>query len=242
MKRIVVCPSCKIKMQIFDIGKEINQKCPRCKNSFDIHPVKDKGKTADKGAKEQPKDEAAKKTEPEAPKSEAAKVTEPEAPKSELPEVKEEPKSADKPADKKITIKPPTQSTAKTDASTSDKKPATDAKTAEADKPAADAKTAEADKSAVDVKAAEVEKPAQESDKAAGSLKKSKAACKPATPATPVSAPLPAAVVAGFSGMQFKILFVMLLVMIIIQLVFAKRQMTQLSIVNDNLKVIHKKL
>jgi len=40
MKRIVECPSCKTKMQIFDLGKILKQKCPRCKNDFEITPEK----------------------------------------------------------------------------------------------------------------------------------------------------------------------------------------------------------
>ncbi|MDD2600548.1 MAG: hypothetical protein PHO37_15205 [Kiritimatiellae bacterium] len=232
MKRIVVCPSCKIKMQIFDIGKEINQKCPRCKNSFDIHPVqdKDKSKTADKDVKEQPEEQADKAPQTEPPKSKTAQVSEAETPGSEPPDAKAEPKSADKPAEKEIMVKPPVQSSANVEAISTAEKP--------------EAETAiDTKKSAVEAKNAEATKAAAESTKTAGSFKKSTLTPKPALPATPATEPQPSpTVIAGFSGMQFMILFVMLLAMIIIQLVFAKRQMSQLSIVNDNLKVIHGKL
>jgi phage FluMu protein Com len=40
MKRVVECPSCETKLQVFDTGKGAKQKCPRCKNEFDINPEK----------------------------------------------------------------------------------------------------------------------------------------------------------------------------------------------------------
>ena len=36
MKRIVTCPKCEAKLAIFDLGKPINQKCPKCGNAFVI--------------------------------------------------------------------------------------------------------------------------------------------------------------------------------------------------------------
>lgn len=34
MKRIIKCPKCEAKLAVFDIGKPINQKCPKCGNAF----------------------------------------------------------------------------------------------------------------------------------------------------------------------------------------------------------------
>lgn len=34
MKRIVQCPKCESKLAVFDLGKPINQKCPKCGNAF----------------------------------------------------------------------------------------------------------------------------------------------------------------------------------------------------------------
>lgn len=34
MKRIVQCPKCAAKLAVFDLGKPINQKCPKCGNVF----------------------------------------------------------------------------------------------------------------------------------------------------------------------------------------------------------------
>lgn len=249
MKRIVVCPSCKIKMQIFDIGKEINQKCPRCQNSFDIHPVKPEGKSKNEGAKEQPNTESAPVT--EAPQNEPAKVaatTAPtevkETPKSEPPEVKEAPKSTEQPAEKKIMVKPPTPSALKTTPATGEKsvadktningKSATDI--TDATEKSADTKPGD------EVKQDNGKKPALESTKPTGFVKKPAAATKPIPTALPTSEPRVEPPLAGFSKMQFMILLVLLLTAIIIQVVFAKNQMKQISVINDNLKVIHSKL
>jgi len=62
MKRIVTCPKCEAKLAVFDLGKPINQKCPKCGNAFVIESEEDKeavktveaadtGKPASDGAK-----------------------------------------------------------------------------------------------------------------------------------------------------------------------------------------------
>ncbi|MCL2104002.1 MAG: zinc-ribbon domain-containing protein [Kiritimatiellaeota bacterium] len=38
MKRIVQCPKCEAKLSVFDLGKPISQKCPKCGNTFDVMP------------------------------------------------------------------------------------------------------------------------------------------------------------------------------------------------------------
>ncbi len=43
MKRIVQCPKCEAKLAIFDLGKPISQKCPKCGNAFVVDS--DAGKT-----------------------------------------------------------------------------------------------------------------------------------------------------------------------------------------------------
>ena len=166
MKRIVECPSCKTKMQIFDIGKEINQKCPRCQNNFEIHP-------------EEKEDSKKKKA-----------VTE-------------------KPAEKKI-IKKSAAAVKKTKTKTYKRSIDTTNKPITSTKPTPTPAPAPA--------------PA------------------PAPPAATAPEPLPEPHPAGFSRMQFIILFVLLVIAIIIQVVFAKKQMAQLSIVNKNLQTIHNKL
>lgn len=36
MKRIVQCPKCETKLSVFDLGKPISQKCPKCANTFEV--------------------------------------------------------------------------------------------------------------------------------------------------------------------------------------------------------------
>ena len=36
MKRIVQCPKCEAKLSVFDSGKPISQKCPKCANTFEV--------------------------------------------------------------------------------------------------------------------------------------------------------------------------------------------------------------
>lgn len=38
MKRIVQCPACGAKLSVFDLGKPITQKCPKCEHTFDVMP------------------------------------------------------------------------------------------------------------------------------------------------------------------------------------------------------------
>lgn len=45
MKRIVKCPKCEAKLAIFDLGKPINQKCPKCGNAFVIESEEKKEPT-----------------------------------------------------------------------------------------------------------------------------------------------------------------------------------------------------
>ena len=44
MKRIVQCPKCQTKLSVLDLGKPIKQKCPKCKETFDIES--EEGKSA----------------------------------------------------------------------------------------------------------------------------------------------------------------------------------------------------
>ena len=42
MKRIVQCPKCQAKLSVFDFGKPINQKCPKCSENFVIESIEKK--------------------------------------------------------------------------------------------------------------------------------------------------------------------------------------------------------
>lgn len=53
MKRIVACPKCEAKLSVFDTGKPINQKCPKCGHAFVISA--EGAKSAEEAAAEAPK-------------------------------------------------------------------------------------------------------------------------------------------------------------------------------------------
>ena len=42
MKRIIKCPKCESKLAVFDIGKPISQKCPKCGNAFVVESEENK--------------------------------------------------------------------------------------------------------------------------------------------------------------------------------------------------------
>jgi len=47
-KRVVTCPECEVKLSVFDFGKPINQKCPKCSKTFVIESEeKDEAEKAD---------------------------------------------------------------------------------------------------------------------------------------------------------------------------------------------------
>jgi len=88
MKRIVQCPNCEAKLAVFDLGKAVSKKCPRCGTAFDI--PSEEGKSAE----EKPAAAEPAKAEPAAPAPAAAE--------------KPAEKPAETPAEKKeITVKKP---------------------------------------------------------------------------------------------------------------------------------------
>ena len=50
MKRTITCPKCEAKLAVFDLGKPINQKCPKCGNAFVVES--EEKKDAAKGAED----------------------------------------------------------------------------------------------------------------------------------------------------------------------------------------------
>ena len=55
MKRIITCPKCEAKLSVFDLGKPINQKCPKCGNTFVVESTE---KTTDPAKRESTEGEA----------------------------------------------------------------------------------------------------------------------------------------------------------------------------------------
>ncbi|MDR2850397.1 MAG: FYDLN acid domain-containing protein [Verrucomicrobiota bacterium] len=92
MKRVVTCPNCETKLAVFDLGKPINQKCPKCGNAFVVES-------------EEKKDSAAGEEKAvETPKAEAPKVV--DAPvKAEAPKVADAPVKKETPAPVKEPVK-----------------------------------------------------------------------------------------------------------------------------------------
>ena len=108
MKRIVQCPKCETKLSVFDSGKPINQKCPKCRESFVIASEEAKAVAPEKPIP------SATLAQPEVKIEKAAdpKVEAKTGPKEETkPEAKAEVK-----ADSKAEVKPETKADAKTDA------------------------------------------------------------------------------------------------------------------------------
>jgi len=111
MKRIVQCPKCQAKLAVFDMGKPINQKCPKCSETFVIESEQSKktddAKTPPPKADAQPEVKTEKASEPKV----EAKTELPVETKAEAkPEVKAEAK-----ADSKADVKPEVKAEAKTE-------------------------------------------------------------------------------------------------------------------------------
>ena len=137
MKRIIPCPKCEAKLAVFDLGKPINQKCPKCGNAFTIESEE---KKADEKKPEEAVKTPAEKTETAGPaKPEEAKKTEEAAktPEPAKPEVSEKPGAAPvaaapaaedkKPAEtkeKEITLKKPADAPAPAAKPRAESKPA----------------------------------------------------------------------------------------------------------------------
>lgn len=126
MKRIIPCPKCEAKLAVFDLGKPINQKCPKCGNAFVVEseekkPAEKKDEPAAQPAETavastqpvpgQPAAAPAKPAEEPKPADTAAKPAEPEkAKETEKPsDAPAAPAAAEKKADapKEIQLKKP---------------------------------------------------------------------------------------------------------------------------------------
>lgn len=125
MKRIVTCPKCEAKLAVFDLGKPINQKCPKCGNAFVIEseekkeavkpaeaadvvkPASDDAKTAEASSRDDTKaGKAVKAAEGKEPKDKPA--DKPDGPATEKKDaVGEKTENADKPSDKSPDKKEP---------------------------------------------------------------------------------------------------------------------------------------
>ena len=121
MKRIVQCPKCQAKLSVFDMGKTIHQKCPKCGETFVIEsepsPKTDEAKTPPPKADAQPEVKTEKAAEPKVEvKTELPAETKAEPKTDAKPEIKAEAK-----ADSKTDAKTETKSEAKPETKTESK-------------------------------------------------------------------------------------------------------------------------
>lgn len=100
MKRVVQCPKCETKLSVFDSGKPINQKCPKCRESFVVESEEAKSAGADKPADATAVPAAEKKA---------------DQPTDAKLEAKAEDKGDAKPADSKVEAKPDVKAEEKTE-------------------------------------------------------------------------------------------------------------------------------
>ncbi len=98
MKRVIQCPKCQAKLSVFDIGKPINQKCPKCGNAFVVDSEDAKPAVDAKNETPVPAEAVAEKSAPATPKTNTGKQAKNKGDeKSEVqPEVKTEPKTEGK--------------------------------------------------------------------------------------------------------------------------------------------------
>ena len=57
MKRTITCPKCEAKLAVFDLGKPINQKCPKCGNTFVVDSEEKKDAVKEPEVKAEKKEE-----------------------------------------------------------------------------------------------------------------------------------------------------------------------------------------
>ena len=56
MKRTITCPKCETKLSVFDLGKPISQKCPKCGNNFTVESEEKKDAAKDSASEPEKKD------------------------------------------------------------------------------------------------------------------------------------------------------------------------------------------
>ncbi len=221
MKRIIQCPKCEAKLSVFDTGKPINQKCPKCGNSITLDSTNssDEDKQDDKAATSDKNPEPEKKLPADGKTAENKGGTKENKESDKPAECKEGPKAentSDKPAEGK-------------DRAKDGKAP---------DKPA------EGKDGAKDSK--ESDKPAESKDDAKESKKSDK---KPQTKTTPVSSAalddldsLHIPETAGTGGLSKAIVIGALVIIIIMQMITKRSADKQYKTLIEHLQYIEKNL
>lgn len=235
MKRIVKCPKCEAKLAVFDLGKPINQKCPKCGNAFVIEsesqkPEENKAEPAKAPATEPV---APAKTETAAEKTEPAKDT---AAKTEKP--------AAAPAEiKKDTVPAETKKDAVPTEAKKENAPAAEAKKDETPaevKKEASAKAAEDVKKETPAKDKEIKVKKPEESKAPAAKPRFPAKAATETPDFSDASDLPPA--GGTSLFSTAIVVGLLIFVIVIQLMVKVRADKQYSVLATKLERIEAKI
>lgn len=219
MKRTIQCPKCESKLAVFDTGKPIKQRCPRCGNAFEVASEEKKEAAASKLAEKKSKKITAPVTvSPEATEAAPVPVAAPEA----------------TPALAADAAVPTTEPKADAAAPTTEPK----AETAAAEK-AADA--AAPDPAPAPDASATASAPAAAPDKKEITLKKpvgrpASSASRPATPAPADAAsvePMPAH---GVSFLHIVVLFGLIILVIIAMVVNTKKTQNRMTKIEDAIR------
>ena len=213
MKRIIQCPKCQAKLAVFDLGKPINQKCPKCGNAFVVESESQKAPVE------------------EAP---VAAATAEAAPAAAKPETAPE-KAGETPVEasgEKDAVKPPTKKNGKVkadkpaEAAAEKKTDAAEKKADTAEKKAEEKADAPADKgeaaAAAPAPSAPKEITLKKPEERPASSAPARAPAKPAAIPEPLAAE-PVAHVCGFSFMHFLVVIGLLIIVVAMQ-AFAKVQ------------------
>jgi phage FluMu protein Com len=239
MKRIIQCSKCEAKLSVFDTGKPINQKCPKCGNSITLDSTNssdedkqdDKAATSDKTPEPEKDGKTAEADKPAENKDGSTESKTPDKP-GEGKEGSKAEKTSDKPAEGKDGAK---------DGKASDK--LAEDKDAPKDGKASD-KPTEGKDGAKESKASD--KPAESKDDAKESKKSDK---KPQTKTTPVSSAalddldsLHIPETAGTGGLSKAIVIGALVIIIIMQMITKRSADKQYKTLIEHLQYIEKNL
>jgi|GEM_PF-1139636 len=239
MKRIVQCPKCQAKLSVFDMGKPITQKCPKCGDTFTIESEANKGASDDKAAPAEVKKEEVK-AEPKAePKTEVKSDAKADVKEEKKEDKKDETKDGakdEKKADKKDEAKPDSKTTS-TDEKKEDKK--VESKADAKDEKKADKK----DEAKADVKADAKKTDGKDKEPAKkSSLAKVAAAAQTKPTVTDLAAQQMPGPECGISFFDVVAIIGLLVVILIVQVIGLKRTSTRLSQIEQQCQTIQSEL
>jgi len=216
MKRVVQCPKCDAKLSVFDSGKPINQKCPKCRESFVVESEEAKSAGEDK---------------PAAAAADSASEKKTDQPADAKADTKTDAKTPEK-GDVKADAKPGTPADAKAETKAEDK---TSGKPEEKAESKTDAKT----EAKTDAKAEAV----AGKDVAKKSIVKTAVSSQPkSTPSPEAAAPLPSHVDSSISYMDVMMILGLLVLSLIIQVVGIRKNAVRFNALDDQIQSLQAQL